>query len=99
MKNFNLNGREMMVGGIIIILIVIRMDVMIRLIIMNGMKIMKLIWNVCLIFDNMNLVVSSENECCLFGLIGWFKVLDNMNNVFGLVWCIMNLWNGLVVRS
>lgn len=46
MNNISLNGKEMIIGDSIIIFIVIRIDVMIKLMIKKGMNNIKLIWKV-----------------------------------------------------
>lgn len=50
-KSNILKGREIIIGGSIIIFIDIKMFVIIIFIIKNGIKIIKFIWNVVLSFD------------------------------------------------
>lgn len=57
MKKISLKGREMMIGGSIIMFIDIRIEVIIRLMIRKGMKSRKLILNVCLSFEIMKVGV------------------------------------------
>lgn len=77
-----LNGREMISGDSIIMFIVISMLDIIRLMIRNGMKIMKLIWNVVFSLDVMKVGIRMVSGV-VFGLL-MLVCLDRWMNSFRL---------------
>lgn len=91
----SLKGSEILVGGIIIIFRVISILVIIRLIIKNGINMVKLIWKV--VFSL--LVIYVGNRMCKGIIFGFFSGGRLVKWVYSVrldlwVWCNINLCSG-----